>query len=434
MHWHVPSSFEALYQEAGRAARDGKPATAIIYHSDEDAELVRFILRKSSETQTNRAPTSKLGQAAQRHTSPPAGTGAPGGAHAVGRGQNMCTGAPCDGHVREERSAGASAPDDRGCPSLSRRLVALDSVIRYCTLRHGCRRAALLAHFGEVPVRSGVSHGRAQPHATPFAASTAAVSSSVASAAAHSQAEADRCCDLCRDPAAVAGAIPNRRKPQGEWRTPAWRRLSPSPLRTERSPSPPPLPPLQLKPSALPQATHPPLPPPAAATHLPPPPHAAATHSLPSLPAAGLSRLEAISTSRGLAGLCSTRRPHDERADSATRAGHGFNSNDPHDTGLVGSDEDDGDTAGGDRAGGPAGGGFRAVIPRLRPSGGAAGRGAPSVGRPSGRAAVKRALPGGAAGATMRPGSMQGRLERLAALEEEEEAAGRGGGLRARLG
>ena len=44
----MPASFEALYQEAGRAARDGQPATATVYFSAEDARVARFILEKSS--------------------------------------------------------------------------------------------------------------------------------------------------------------------------------------------------------------------------------------------------------------------------------------------------------------------------------------------------------------------------------------------------
>ena len=47
-HWQMPASFEALYQEAGRAARDGQPATATVYFSAEDARVARFILEKST--------------------------------------------------------------------------------------------------------------------------------------------------------------------------------------------------------------------------------------------------------------------------------------------------------------------------------------------------------------------------------------------------
>jgi RecQ family ATP-dependent DNA helicase len=48
-HWSVPQSLEAFVQEAGRAARDGKPATACIYFSDDSASLAKFLLKKTSD-------------------------------------------------------------------------------------------------------------------------------------------------------------------------------------------------------------------------------------------------------------------------------------------------------------------------------------------------------------------------------------------------
>ena len=101
-HWQMPASFEALYQEAGRAARDGQPATATVYFSAEDARVARFILEKSS-----------------------GGGGSAGGGGGGGG------------------SGGESA--------LRQRLDALDGVIAHCTAGSGCRRQSLLRHFGETP-------------------------------------------------------------------------------------------------------------------------------------------------------------------------------------------------------------------------------------------------------------------------------------------
>ena len=99
MHWSLPSSFEDFYQESGRAARDGQPASSTLYYSDEDAGTRRFILKKSS---------------------------------APGAGTN-------------------------GLPALRRRLAALEAVAEYCLLSKGCRRQSLLAHFGEsrLPLAAG---------------------------------------------------------------------------------------------------------------------------------------------------------------------------------------------------------------------------------------------------------------------------------------
>ena len=47
-HWSVPQSFEGYVQEAGRAARDGKPAHVCIYYSEEDAGLARWMIKKSA--------------------------------------------------------------------------------------------------------------------------------------------------------------------------------------------------------------------------------------------------------------------------------------------------------------------------------------------------------------------------------------------------
>lgn len=46
VHWDLPKSVEGLYQELGRAGRDGLPAVSVVYHSQESAGLLAFLAKK----------------------------------------------------------------------------------------------------------------------------------------------------------------------------------------------------------------------------------------------------------------------------------------------------------------------------------------------------------------------------------------------------
>ena len=142
VHWSLPTSFEDYYQESGRAARDGKPATSTIYFSEEDASTRRFIIRKS-------APASR---AASSTSAFPATAAA--AAAAAAASSSSCS----SSSSRSVAAAtGANAPSARD-HGLERRLAAVDEVVTHCLLARGCRRQSVLAHFGEerLPLASGM--------------------------------------------------------------------------------------------------------------------------------------------------------------------------------------------------------------------------------------------------------------------------------------
>ena len=100
IHYNMPKSLEAYYQEAGRAGRDGEAADCILLWSDGDIQTARFLLEHSGEDNEEMTP---------------------------------------------EKQAMVRAQDRR----------RLDAMVGYCKTT-GCLRAHILDYFGqEAPARCG---------------------------------------------------------------------------------------------------------------------------------------------------------------------------------------------------------------------------------------------------------------------------------------
>jgi ATP-dependent DNA helicase RecQ len=172
LHYQLPGSLEAYYQEAGRAGRDGSPARCLALFGQRDREVHDAFLAATfpGERPLRRLHAyllGRLGLGREVRLSPAAlreGLGRRSGEEevrhaleALARCGVLTLEAPGDPLHDAETCTVVVRSSSLSLATLSRRRkvekAQLESVLRYARSR-SCRRRLILAHFGELPEKA----------------------------------------------------------------------------------------------------------------------------------------------------------------------------------------------------------------------------------------------------------------------------------------
>jgi len=133
VHLQLPSTLEAYYQEAGRAGRDGQPATCVALYAADDREIGRMFIDTTHPPPRRRHGALRLWRRI------------------------------CSGERPRVSDPDQAADEQRAARLRSVALGKLDAVQRYAK-GPGCRRGALLGYFGEeAPLRCDACDRCASP-------------------------------------------------------------------------------------------------------------------------------------------------------------------------------------------------------------------------------------------------------------------------------
>jgi ATP-dependent DNA helicase RecQ len=160
VHYDVSDSLDAYYQEIGRAGRDGEPAEAILFFSDQDLNLRRFfaggqklesgdlesVIAALREQAGEAVEVKELAQATELSLAKTQRALAR--LEDEGVIERTPTGAACLNRTTLDLSAEISAAGEGQAQIVEANRERIDTLQAYAKLRD-CRRAFLLAHFGE---------------------------------------------------------------------------------------------------------------------------------------------------------------------------------------------------------------------------------------------------------------------------------------------
>jgi ATP-dependent DNA helicase RecQ len=155
VHWAIPKSVEAYYQEVGRGGRDGHPGRAILLASRADlGRLINFIKGDAVETQDVLAYVQRLKASCDGETTviDAPRTDRDRVCLGIGERAGLCTLEPAPGGRLQVTFAASSGVGDVASicrVALDRAWRAYHAIESFSSASAECRRRALLDHFGD---------------------------------------------------------------------------------------------------------------------------------------------------------------------------------------------------------------------------------------------------------------------------------------------